>query len=112
MAGRFPEKASARWWFPCGAFSVGVLSLCAGGFVGGALVFGVAAAIAWRTGRSGVLRWALTALAVVCVVGLLVLGLDAWSGVGTLIVSVSFSGYLESDIFNDLHRWYFDSKRG
>ncbi|BAL89383.1 hypothetical protein AMIS_41630 [Actinoplanes missouriensis 431] len=91
MAGRFREKASVpearvvRWRFPCFAFSAGVLSLCAGGLLGGVLAFGVAAAIAWRTGRRGALRWALTALAVLCLVGLAVVGLDAGFGVGTLI---------------------------
>ncbi|WP_045741056.1 hypothetical protein [Actinoplanes rectilineatus] len=56
--------------------------------LGGALGFGIAAVFAWRTGRSSVLRWTLTALAVLCAAGLLLVVLDARFGSSTLITSV------------------------
>ena len=78
-----------RWVFPCFAFCAGILSFWAGGFLGAALAFGIAAAIAWRTGRSSALRWTLLTLAVLCAVTLVIIILDAGSGMGTLI---NFSG--------------------
>lgn len=91
MAGRVSREASAsearvrRWRFPFLAFSVGIVSLWASGFLGAALAFGVAAALAWKTGRSSALRWALTTLAVLCLVGLVVMALDAGFGTGTVV---------------------------
>lgn len=78
-----------RWVFPYFAFSAGILSLWAGGFLGAALAFGIAAVIAWKTGRSRALRWALMALAVLFMVGLAIVLLDAWFGSGMLISSSS-----------------------
>ena len=74
-----------RWRLPFFAFSAGILSLWFAGPLGGALAFGLAAALAWRTGRSSALRWTLTTLAVVCTAGLMIMVLDARTGVGTLI---------------------------
>ena len=95
MAGRTPGKPAAadartpRWLFPSFAFSAGILSLGVAGFLGAALAFGVAAALAWRTDRSSALRWTLTILAVLCMLALVLSMLDAGSGMATLINSPS-----------------------
>ncbi|WP_213011797.1 hypothetical protein [Paractinoplanes toevensis] len=78
---------ATRWLFPYFAFSAGILALWAGGFLGATLAFGIAAAIAWKTGRSSALRWTLITFAVLSMVGLVVMALDTSSGVGTLISS-------------------------
>jgi hypothetical protein len=91
VADRTPKKPSAadartmRWLFPFFAFSAGILSFLAGGFLGAALAFGIAAALAWKTGRSSALRWTLMTLAVLCMIVLIISVLDA--GMGTLISS-------------------------
>lgn len=95
MADRIPTKSSAadartrRWVFPYFAFSAGILSLWVGGFLVAALAFGIAAALAWRTGRSSALRWTLMTLAVLCMLALAIVTLDAGSGTATLISSSS-----------------------
>jgi hypothetical protein len=93
VADRAREKPSAagartkRWLFPYFAFSAGILSFLVGGLLGAALAFGIAAALAWRTGRSSALRWTLMTLAVLCMIALMIIILDAWSGIGTLTSS-------------------------
>jgi hypothetical protein len=74
------EIPAKRWLFPYFAFSAGVLSLWAGGALGGTIAFGVAAALAWRAGRAGWLRWSLTALAVLCAALTVFITVDGGSG--------------------------------
>jgi hypothetical protein len=74
------EIPAKRWLFPYFAFSAGILSLWAGGALGGTIAFGVAAALAWRSGRGGGLRWSLTALAVLCAALTVFITVDGGSG--------------------------------
>lgn len=78
------EPPAMRWRFPFFAFSAGILSLWVGGFLGGALAFGIAAALARKTGRSRALLWALMIAAVLCAAGLVVMVSDIGFGRSTL----------------------------